>query len=483
MASAIGWYIHATRKGYQDHGITTDGKDWNRGWQTYAQIKSSVEQRASKLTNTSLRDREQLTEGLQFIMNDLRNSLNQEDGKGKKLQSYMEEKFKDDLQKVDWDTFDVTLKNPQSWYVGKSKLEKSSNLILDESYILRKMEQLETALTARYQANALDENMVPQVEALREEYKKQLDLLRKDNSLPTELKAIPKRKAGVKTKLGKIRSELIDLITLYAKYPSVNLQKGELFEQVVGYIGEGMQAKGYGAVTDVVVSGLKGQEDVTYDLTQFENLAKNEKTFKVQKEGASLVCTGKSQGKVDVSFSWKEKEIRASVKNYNLTNHWIHLLSDSSLAYLLQYEDKDFTNHFLNLLTTHESASSSDEYKDRKTEILLSMKLLLFYKGLTGDGLGTDRRSANLFIVNDAATGQARVYSMKEIIQKAQKTVGRMSVRIDGKDIAQMRLLANNWVGDPNAYSIEQARVRIGNVLQELHSRKVSVMMNTAIVR
>jgi hypothetical protein len=72
------------------------------------------------------------------------------------------------------------------------------------------------------------------------------------------------------------------------------------------------------------------------------------------------------------------------------------------MAYMLQYEDTDFINHYLNLWSTHKNADLSAAYKLRRIDAAKSMKLLLFYKALTGANLG-GRNSANLLIINDTS--------------------------------------------------------------------------------
>jgi hypothetical protein len=52
-------------------------------------------------------------------------------------------------------------------------------------------------------------------------------------------------------------------------------------------------------------------------------------------------------------LNWDGKDLGISAKNVNLDKGWARLVTDSSLLYLLQDEDPQFVNHFLNIFATH----------------------------------------------------------------------------------------------------------------------------------
>jgi len=62
-----------------------------------------------------------------------------------------------------------------------------------------------------------------------------------------------------------------------------------------------------------------------------------------------------TQDKLDVAFEWKGDLLNISAKNYSLANSdaMIHLLSGSSLLYLISNENPDFVNHWLNLIAAN----------------------------------------------------------------------------------------------------------------------------------
>lgn len=114
-----------------------------------------------------------------------------------------------------------------------------------------------------------------------------------------------------------------------------------------------------------------------------------------------------------------------SAKNYNLDRYYVHVLSGSSLLYMLQDLDSDFVNHFLNLYAAHGKREGQKnvgidnaQLAAMKSSILPEIKLILLYKGLTGDTNG--RSSANLFIINDSSKGKVKVLDMYKIISKVE---------------------------------------------------------------
>ena len=91
---------------------------------------------------------------------------------------------------------------------------------------------------------------------------------------------------------------------------------------------------------------------------------------------------------------------------------------------MLQDLDSDFVNHFLNLYAAHGKMEGqknvgidNSRLAAMKSGILQEIKLILLYKGLTGDTSG--RSSANLFIINDSSKGKVKVLDMYEIINRA----------------------------------------------------------------
>jgi hypothetical protein len=114
---------------------------------------------------------------------------------------------------------------------------------------------------------------------------------------------------------------------------------------------------------------------------------------------------------------------------------------------MLQDINADFVNHFLNLYAQHgknRDGSSSAPYdlqlNARKSAILQEVKLILLYKAMTGDTNG--RSSANLFVVNDAATGKVRVIDMYTLLENVSKE-NIQGIQFNGKTFNEKIKFAN----------------------------------------
>lgn len=490
MASAIGWYIHATRKGYEQHGIDTKGNQPNKGWITYSdtarsimagRMAHSLSTRANKLNNLTKQDKQQLQAMLSTLVQKV------ETGNFQQVVDEVAEAMGDELTnqlvKVNWDSLDVTLAKPQVYYVGRSKLLKNQSTILDTDLILGKIAQLQQALALRVKDNLItDPSVLQQADNLLTAYTSTIAKFK--GAIPSKLKDIKNKQ--LKQELQNEYKELLDLITTYAAWPAVGLAKGNLFENTIGAILRAAEATGEYAIQNVLVTGGLHNEYMTYDKARFEGYD----ATNIEMVNARFYTDPKPvQGKVDVSFTWNAKDVRASLKNYNLANYTpITLVDNSPMAYMLQYEDTDFVNHYLNLWSTHKNADLSAAYKLRRIDAAKSMKLLLFYKALTGANLG-GRNSANLLIINDTSKskeGAVKVFTPQEIIDYVIRVNSAASVLVDGNRILEMPLLPNQWHAEgtnTKVRSMKAAQTRIANLLQELHNRKIYASISPTAFR
>ena len=487
MASAIGWYIHATRKGYEQHGIQTHGNQPNKGWVAYSDVAKAtmmgrmshqVSDRAARLNALTKKEKKQLETVLSTMVRKV------ETGNFPQIVNEVSKTLQDeltqDLINVDWESLDITLSKPQDYYVGRSKLRENRSKILDTDFIINKIQQLQTALSLRIQDNLIDESVLEQANNLLMAYKQTITQLK--GAMPTSLKNIKNKK--IKQELENEYDQLLSLITTYAAWPSTAVAKGDLFEHTVGAILKTAAELGMHSIENVIVSGSEHNEYVTYDRAQFEGYKGENIT-----NGNSRFYTDPKpvQGKVDVSFTWHAKDVRASLKNYNLENNsWIKLTDNSSMAYMLQYEDHDFVNHYLNLWSSYKNAKLSATYQLRKADAAKSMKLLLFYKALTGANLG-NRKSANLLIINDISKkqqGAVKIFTPLEIIQQVVRSENALaSVSVDGTNIMNMPLFPNTWHiegANKSIKSMKAAEIRIANLLAELHRRKITAAISPA---
>lgn len=459
--SAIGDYIHYTSRGYLEHGTTPSGtfKDWqSQKQEIFRRLKANQK---GSLTLAEQRD-------LEDVLNSLIGEDSQENFSDihSEIQNRMVELFGESLQDIDWTTGDVTMSKNKNAVIGRVK---STNQI---ETVIKKLYKLEDIIRQESQKEPLPRGLKTRIKELQKYYKdlaRELAQAKEANGLDSS-KAIMAREAKT---LREKRRYINELIKEYAAYPAVNLQKGTFFENLIAYAPYVAQSQAEEAIGQVIGDVV---EDVSFNTNNF---ASQFLTDQITSE--VLEKTTVSQGKIDVMIQWNGKDIGISAKNVNMNNfHYIHVLSGSSLLYMLQDIDADFVNHFLNLYAQHgknRDGSSSAPYdlqlNARKSAILQEVKLILLYKAMTGDTNG--RSSANLFVVNDAATGKVRVIDMYTLLEKVSKE-NIQGIQFNGKTFNEKIRFANIW----NQGSPQQ---RISGLLLDVHAQKVTASLNPKFLK
>lgn len=457
---AIGDYIHYTSKGYLEHGTTQTGAF--HGWvsQRPMILEKLKQNKASSLNAEEQKELEDL----------LTSFLKNEEGNPnitkiqKEIQEKMNELFGDALQSIDFETGNVQAKRDTSSSIG---IAKNATNIED---IISRINKLESIIIENAEKLEIPKGMSTQVRQLKSYYNKlakELKVVKQANGQDAATALLAERTKDLREK----KRLLNELISEYAPYPAVALQKGTFFEHLIAQAPRVAQNEAMNAIGEVI-------GDVT------ESVAFNKEAFAsqflTQQVDEILSKTSVSQGKIDVSLTWKEKNLGISAKNYNLDRYYVHVLSGSSLLYMLQDLDSDFVNHFLNLYAAHGKMEGqknvgidNSRLAAMKSGILQEIKLILLYKGLTGDTSG--RSSANLFIINDSSKGKVKVLDMYEIINRvgAQKIKG---IKLNDKTLDEKIKFRNDWdIGSPQQ--------RISKLLLDVHARKVSVAIGTEFLK
>lgn len=459
---AIGNYIHYHAENYDRYGINTVQ---SKKLYSYKSQKENILKKArQKLKKFDIKT---FDKGLNEIFGSEVKSQAVLDVR-QAVEEQLEKRFGETLQTIDWTTGDVKFKGDgliTSKY--KPSKDKNNNIILDYNKIKSKIDIL----------NQIRQSFLKEImdsEGL-ENYQKLNDILQKIEKIMKELvididkgmnnKGIEKqfRKQKYSEKEALVRY-LNEAISEYAAYPAISLQKGDLFEYVVGYaphVAFNTAIESLNNNINEIVVGTSGR------FTNIINPKFFSKDIIFDKDLTQSI--GASQGKIDVSFKWKGQK-NMSIKNINFKKKYatIHLLSGSPLLFMIQDEDSDFVNHFLNVNST---MPRKYEYGLKKSLVNEEMKLALFYKALTGDVY--KKKMANIFIVNDNSTGKVRTYSMIDIIEKASKNIDAVTVQVGGTNITykDFRLLSKyNQKDTP-----EQ---RINKILNVAHSKKVHSSMS-----
>lgn len=451
--SAIGNYIHLHAINYLNHGITKNG-----AYVKYKSQKQKIMQKVKKNKATSLTKKEQ--EDLSSVITSMmqKNSNNSYIQKAQQeVIKKMKELFDDALGEIDWETGDIKFDIDKETSVGRAS---SSINVAD---MVKRIDKLENVLK-----KVAEEGRIGTSEAkkdlnnLKKAYLDAVNTIIKDKQmrgLPTTLTPY-----DASVRLGKYKEQLNNMISEWAAFPSVYLQKGTFFEHLIAYAPMVAQNEVNKIIGTVV--GDQG-EIVKIDKQRFDS-----KYITKQLAKDVFETTKFSQGKVDVQMTWNNKDINISAKNVNLKNRYVQLLSNSSLLNLLQEEDPNFINHALNILASHPRGEKGNlDIVAMRPEIIEELRLIILYKALTGDVNG--RTSANLFVVNDNQTGKVKVHDIYDIINKSKDNLSR-SVAIKGMAVSNFKAFRNQDIGD--------SRARISDLLADVHSRKISVGLNTNLL-
>ena len=269
--------------------------------------------------------------------------------------------------------------------------------------------------------------------------------------------------------------QLNSIIDAYAAMPAIQLQNGTFFERVLQIVPEMGQSLAEKAVDDKIRSYSKGQSQVKVQI--------DEKYFQDQSMSINLgditQTIRTSQNKIDVSFTWEDQQLNISAKNLDLGKGYkfIHTTTGNSLLYMLQDENTDFVNHYLNIFAAHKDRGGGSLTAARK-EVLDTLKLTLAYKGLTGDTYGRSNAMTNVFIVNNYTGGKnhVKVISVANLLKKfADGKSSSLGLRSSPTDIGTG--YKNQVVPDNR-----DGTIRIANILRQVHARKIKTSFNSSLL-
>lgn len=452
---AIGEYVHYRWENYIKYGTTRKGSsDQYNGLDNYLKSK-----RAKIKKSISDTQKDQIETALSAIMT---NSTSADENIIKvqsDVQKALEERF-DDLQNIDFETGKVAFKRDPNLLVGKIKPTDSLKKIRD------KVERLEQSL-AKQAATSKDANKIVIVQnQIKDVMIKELTPIL-DNIDNTFKRDKTKRiHLNKNTNYIELRKQFNEIIDEYAKYPGIWAQQGALFEEAAARLPD--------IVEDIITAEMiaTNMEGVTIEKDKFTKWATKTKSF-----GDLVETTSSSQGKIDVSITWKTGEVQGlSLKNVNLDKYFVRLVSGSPLLNMIQDMGGDNVNHLLNIFAIHPGSVAGSLSTLRKSAAE-DLRLVLLYKALSGD-VGAQRSKAEYLVVNDNSRGhgyKVRVFSIADILDQAERNRDLIGVQANGKTLdASFRL--------KNTFSKVSANERIAALLVDAHSKKISASLSTSVL-
>lgn len=497
--SAIGDYIHYTKKGYEMHGIDRYGG--NGIAYNYANVKNLIRKRMQSTLKKY--DVSGLEDGLNYLLGSTDNSEKYTNRNEilNKVEEILEERFGNTLGQIDFNTGDISATQLAASAQSKgvaSKAKIQANAAQEGVYLstiisrIRALESIRDSIDSKEKAATLTKKLNDVYRNLNEAYnglkRGMIGTFRDDN----RLKNIDNKTISIAE--GSIGRNLItDINTLlkdYSAIPAINLQKGDLFEYIIALvpaIGKGVAEEELNQTLERLSKTVSGgdRSKVTIDFKNFTNELDYSKLnlshYIVSGDKQMAISYGTSQGKIDIQLEWNGQIIPVSAKNVNLKSpNDIHILSGASFLALIQDMDPVFVNHYLNVVAQHHSSRGPDAAIDNSpvtgtAQAHEAMKWMLLYKALSGDVY--EREAASVFIVNDNSkqNGGVKVFHISDLVEKAMKAIDiYTTITTNGKDLSTMRI-DNHW--HQGSYSH-----RITDFLTKLHQEKISASLKSNIL-
>lgn len=504
MASGIGDYVHLTAAGYNKYGIyrwTSHSKHKGEKYSSAGVIQAEINRQKKLLEPIS----DNTINEMKQLLNLFYNTKNQTESQSikrqeiiNKIEEHMIKIYGNRLGDIDWDIGEIT---PSSLVEKEDKITILQNSIedkignskrrIDPKKVEAKIKQIDSFIknnTKDLRERNVDvKEVVSKLNKVKNDMKKlyeEIDLTVKEDLEYYDLPQITgKNKHHTRTDEKNLRENLNDIIRLLGLAPPIPLEKGDLMEYVVAYLPYFAGHVALNQVDDniskIKVGGAK--DPVQYSLNNFKYSGSHK--LGLTKGNFSLdLKESETQRKVDVSMKWGTEEVRASVKNYKLSdNTYIDTLSGSTLLFLIQDLDRNFVNHYLNLNASHSIKKEYNEIymqhngSDKRYEKIndadakdsrATMKTLISLKALSGANLG--RQTVNVFIINNSKTGEVEVLKVSDLLDKIQfLSASSIPVKNEkGTSIYDLKFMNNPCA---NKNGIE----RINNIIQQLHKFKV----------
>ena len=479
--SAIGDYIHLNAANYNKYGINKYGEE-SREQYNFKKQKENIN---TRLQASKIKNQKQLEQALESILSTEDTSENNAAAIRNEIERILNERFAETMGKIDWNTGNITANLQRAKDITTKSIETNSKQQSIELKSImtriRAIEQARDSITSKEKQSELTAK-------INQIYKElNLILTGAQRGMITKLKntninKLQNRRIDFNNNTQNLITTINSILKTYAAVPAINLQKGDLFEYAIALapavakINAGENIDEYMKQLEKQVSGGdRSRVIIDFDKNNFTehlNLKQLEmKGYVVSESTKTAYSYGTSQEKIDVRLEWEGENLAISAKNVNLKSpNGIHILSGSSLLYLLQDEGTDFVNHYLNIVATHEDNVKINADIAGAHEV---MKYTLLFKALSGQTFG--REGATLFIVNDnTSNGGVHIFDIKGLVNKASDNLEAFtSITSNGQDIAALQI--NN--ARKKTYSD-----RITAFIAEVHKQKISASLKPSLL-
>jgi uncharacterized protein YdaU (DUF1376 family) len=492
---AIGNYIHYFPGTYLKYGITrrTNGVTKEEAIQSYANQKRSITQKVNQLMVLDNAEVADIEAKLNYFFSD--NDISVEDQRIMEMVAEkIEEQFKIESKDIDVRTGKVitqpTDRTKQAYNKARKNLENNKNI--QKHAVIREIEETNTYLRTIYGRLKILEAAIPLMLDSKEKNEARMkvraayhllqDILGEKISTLKEMKDFNNHKIMLDRILnntvsieedGKINEyNLISLINSLLKnsailpFTNANKAQGQFFEDMIAVALNQGAIKFYSdldkaleQVTSRKDGGNKGrmileQKFLDGDVSWTNFSSQFQSGYE---KGLNYIQTANiSEGKVDVEIAYNNKTLPISAKSYSLAaGRNITLVDDTNLLYLLQDENSNYVNHYLN--TIKSNSKNYSYYQELRKQGYLATAYTVIYKAFTGDTHSRSKK-AEIFIVNDVTrakgTNGVKVYSINQLIHKIfenAETIGQYSkIEISGAEGGTLENIGVEmpWVGD-----------------------------------
>jgi hypothetical protein len=222
-------------------------------------------------------------------------------------------------------------------------------------------------------------------------------------------------------------------------------------------------------------------------------------TKEIKGDMLKLTFKGKTSNKTDVAIEVQDnmsQNLFASIKNHRLSaGRPINVVQSTSLLVLLRYGGTDFANHVINILgATKPGVLRSAGYPSLQNEALEALKMTALVEAIRGyQGKGS---LANVVIINDnSRNGRGiHVFTLYELFQLVYFpqspgfslfTGNAQHKWEDNEFFTDDQLLAafqQQWIGKKSRLSQANAWERIGALISNIHSKKITIGLRPNLI-